>query len=163
MTKNEILARLAESREKLLATIDGLSEQEMTQPGVNGDWSIKDILVHLTRWEAELVKLLWQAMQGMKPSTLHFSHIEVDEINQRWYEESSSRPLDLAMQDFHGVRKQTIRRVKDLTDKLLTELKAYPWLEGQPLWEWIAGDSFEHETEHVEAVVAWRKNRGGVE
>ena len=40
----------------------------MIQPGVVGQWSLKDILVHLTLWEAELVTLLFQARQGQKPS-----------------------------------------------------------------------------------------------
>jgi hypothetical protein len=163
MTKNEILTRLAESRERFLGVISNLSEEEMTRPGVVGEWSVKDILVHLTRWEAELVKLLWQAAQGVRPTTAHFSNIEVDETNQRWFEESRSRSLALALQDFHGVRKQTIRRVKDLPEKSLSDPGFFPWLNGHPLWEWIAGDSFEHESEHAEDVLRWRENRGGVE
>jgi hypothetical protein len=160
MTKSEILNQLTASREKFLAAIENLSEEEMTQPGINGEWSIKDILVHMTRWEAELVKLLWQASQGRRPTTIHFGKADVDEINLHWFEESRARPLELALQDYHGVRKQTIRRVKDLTEQALTDTNAYPWLDGQPLWEWIAGDSFEHETEHLNDIINWTLNRG---
>jgi hypothetical protein len=157
MIKNDILIQLTESREKILAAIENLSEEEMIQPGMGSGWSIKDLLVHLTRWEAELVKLLWQAGQGIRPTTMHFSQLEVDEINQRWYAESRSRPLDLVLKDFHGVRTQTIRRVKDLTEQALTDPQHYPWLDGQPLWEWIAGDSYEHEAEHIADMLSWRK------
>ena len=155
MNKSEVLVALEEGRDEFLQSIDGLSEEFMTQPGLNGDWSVKDLLVHLTRWEAELVKLLWQVGRGMKPTTLHFSQVPVDETNQRWYEESRARPLDLVLQDFHAVRKQTVRRVNELPEALLTDRKIYPWLEDQPLWEWIASDSYEHEAEHVGDVLAW--------
>lgn len=163
MTRSEILKALTESRQNFLAAINGISEADMSQPGVVGEWSVKDILVHLTRWEAELVKLLWQAAQGVKPTTIHFSGIKVDETNQRWFEESRSRPLALALQDFHGVRKQTIRRVKDIPEKSLSDPGVFSWLDGHPLWEWIAGDTFEHESEHAEDILRWRESRGGVE
>jgi hypothetical protein len=155
MNKAEILAALEESREYFLDAIDGLSDEELQQPGVIDRWSVKDILVHLTHWEAELVKLLWQTRQGKPPSTVHFSKVEVDEMNARWFQESRARSLETALEDFHGVRNQTVRRVEEFSEKDLTDPKRYPWLKGTPLWEWIAGDSFEHEAEHAAQIRAW--------
>jgi hypothetical protein len=157
MNKDAILKALEVGREDFLDAIEGLTEETLQQSGVVGEWSIKDILIHLTRWEAELVKLLWQAKQGKSPSTAHFSTIEVDELNERWYQESRTRSLELALADFHGVRNQTIRRVEDFSDKDLTDPKSYPWLKEQPLWQWIAGDSFEHEAEHADQIRAWKQ------
>lgn len=157
MNKAEIMAALEESRENFLDAIDGLSDEELQHPGVIDGWSVKDILVHLTRWEAELVKLLWQAHQGKSPSTVHFSRVVVDEMNDRWYQESRTRSLEVALEDFHGVRNQTVRRVEEFNDNDLIEPERYPWLKDTPLWEWIAGDSFEHETEHAAQIRAWRQ------
>lgn len=156
MTKNEILVALNEGRERFLEAIDGLTPDQMKETGVVGEWSVKDILVHLTRCEAELVKLLWQASQRQKPTSAHFSTLSVDEQNDRWYRESRSRPLDLVLEDFHGVRTQTIRRVEEFPEEHLTDPKHYPWSADRPLWDWIAGDSFEHEAEHEAQIRAWR-------
>ena len=160
MDKSEILKALEEGREKFLDAIEGLDEESLGQAGVVGEWSIKDILVHLSRWEAELVKLLWQAKQGSKPTSAHFSKLSVDELNDRWYQESRTRALKLVLDDFHGVRNQTIRRIEDLTERALTDLSYYPWLGGQPLTDWIAGDSFEHEAEHEAQIRDWRTEKG---
>ena len=160
MNKTEILAALEESREAFLDAIDGLSEEDLKQPGVIPEWSVKDILVHLTRWEAELVKLLWQASRDQKPTTIHFAKVEVDETNERWFRESKNRTLEIALEDFHGVRNQTLRRVDDLPLKSFEDPAFYPWLEGEPLWKWIAGDSFEHEAEHAEQIRSWRERLG---
>jgi hypothetical protein len=157
MNKEAILKELELSREDFLDAIEGLSEEMLLQPGVVGEWSIKDILIHLTRWEAELVKLLWQAKQGKSPSTAHFSKVDVDKMNASWYQESLPRSLEMALEDFHGVRNQTIRRAEDFSDKELTDPKKYPWLKNAPLWQWIAGDSFEHEAEHAAQIRAWRE------
>jgi uncharacterized protein (TIGR03083 family) len=160
MKKSEITAALEENREAFLDTIEGLSEEDMQQPGVIPEWSVKDILAHLTRWEAELVKLLWQAGKGQKPTTIHFAGYNVDETNTRWFRESKNRELDRVLEDFHGVRNQTLRRVDELPGKAFEDPEFYPWLAGEPLWRWIAGDSFEHETEHAEQIRVWRETAG---
>lgn len=157
MNKAEVLAVLEASRESLLDAIDGLSEGELQQPGVIDGWSVKDILIHLTRWEAELVKLLWQAKQGIRPTSIHFSGASVDEINAGWFGEHQQRPLDLILDDFHGVRLQTIRRVEAFSDKDFSDPQRFSWLGDEPLWKWIANDSFEHEAEHMDQIRTWRQ------
>ncbi|MBE0411204.1 MAG: ClbS/DfsB family four-helix bundle protein, partial [Anaerolineales bacterium] len=116
MPKSTILKALDESRKQLVSTIEGLSDEDMQMPTLAGEWSVKDILVHLTMWEAEMVKLLWQASQGMKPNTAHFSIVPIDEINAEWFEANLARSLNRVMDDFHAVRKQTIRRLEDFTE-----------------------------------------------
>jgi len=59
MTKEETLARLAESRQALHQAIEGLSEEEMIHVQVEGVWTIpstllrtgKDVLGHIVSWE----------------------------------------------------------------------------------------------------------------
>lgn len=160
MSKDEILDALEDEREKLLETIDDLPQPTMLEGGVMGDWSVKDILAHLTMWEAELVKLLWQARQSQKPTTLHLSNPDVDAINASWRERARERPLALVLEDFRVVRKQTSRRVEAFSEAELNDGQLFTWLEGAPLWEWVAGDSFQHEAEHAAQIAAWRKQRG---
>lgn len=157
MEKNTLIKTLLDSRQSILAQLDEIPRSEMEVSGVVDQWSLKDLLVHMTRWEAELVKLLWQAKQGTKPTTVHFSQETVDEVNQRWYLESKSRQLDMVINDFVAVREQTIRRVKEYSQIELNDARSYTWLEERPLWEWIAEDSFRHEAEHAQQIQAWRR------
>ena len=160
MNKDEILDALEDEREKLLDAIDGLPEEALLEPGVIEGWSIKDVLYHLSMWEAEMVKLLWQASQGQKPTTVHFGKIDVDATNAAWLAQGQERSLELVLADFQAVRRQTGRRVDIFSDADLNDPQHYSWLKGRPLWEWIAGDSFEHEAEHAAQIVEWRARRG---
>lgn len=152
MNKQELITALETGRENFLELFSSLDDEEMLLRDPKTGWSIKDILAHLTRWEAELVKLLWQIKQGQKPTTAHFSGIEIDQINARWLEEDRTRLLSRILDDYHGVRTQTIRRLEAFIDKDLTDPVQYTFLRNKALWEWIAGDSFEHEAEHGEQV-----------
>ncbi len=156
MTKDEIFDALEDERENFLDAIDGLSDDELQLPGVVGKWSIKDIMIHLSAWEAEMVKLLWQAKQGQPPSNPDWTEEQVDQLNQEWFEAYHARPLDRVMADFIAVRKQTSRRVEAFTDKDLNDPQRFSWLKDRPLWVWVAQDSFEHEAEHTAQIRSWR-------
>lgn len=161
MNQVEIIGKLNEEHQQLLDAISGLPAEAMHEPGVNGEWSIKDILTHICAWEAELVKLLWQARAGKKPTTVHFdSEGDVDRTNLTWYNERKDRPLETVLEDLYAVRKQTLRRVAEFKDHELNDLQAFKWLRGNPLWEWIASDSFGHGPEHITQIKAWREARG---
>jgi len=155
MNKDEILDALEDSREATLELLDEVPEQEWEKAGVMGDWSVKDILYHLTMWEAELVKMLWQINQGEPPSTALQDNIPEDERNAQWKIQAQTRTIDQVLSDFEGVRKQTSRRLQSIPEKAFEDEKYYPWLQGRPLWKWIADSSFQHETEHTLAVKQW--------
>jgi uncharacterized damage-inducible protein DinB len=160
MTQDEIFDALEDEREKLLEAIDGLDDERLNEPGVAGDWSVKDMLYHLSMWEAELVKLLWQAAQGDAPTTIHFGKIDVDQVNARWYAQGKERLLQQVLDDLQAVRKQTTRRLERFRDADLNNPQRYPWLKNHPLWVWIAEDSFKHEAEHTAQILAWRSEKG---
>jgi len=161
MDQVEIISRLNIEQQELMDAIAGLQVETMLEPGVNGEWSVKDILAHLSAWEAELVKLLWQARQGKRPTTIHFSKDrDIDKTNLTWHAERKDRPLELVLEDLQAVRKQTLRRVAEFTDKELNDPQAFKWLREFPLWEWIASDTFGHGPEHIAQIKAWRQKRG---
>ncbi|MBE0697468.1 MAG: ClbS/DfsB family four-helix bundle protein [Anaerolineaceae bacterium] len=156
MDKIELLEALEDERQELIEMLADVPDESMILPGVSGDWSIKDILIHLTHWEGQVVTLLFQTSHGMeKPSTVHFGKEKVDQLNQRWYEAGKARAFDLVWEDWIGVRKQTIRRVSEFSDQDLNDPQRYPWLKGTPLWQWIAADSYEHEEEHADTIREW--------
>lgn len=163
MKQAEIIAELNNEHQQLMDAIAGLPDEAMLEPGVNGEWSIKDTLAHICAWEAELVKLLWQARAGKKPTTIHFAEDrDVDATNLTWFNERKDRPLNLVLDDLQAVRKQTLRRVAEFTDKELNDPQAFKWLRGYPLWEWVASDSFKHGPEHIAQIKAWREARSEI-
>ena len=72
MTKEETLARLAESRQALHQAIEGLSEEEMIHVQVEGVWTIpstllrtgKDVLGHIVSWEETCLEPLRRYADG---------------------------------------------------------------------------------------------------
>jgi hypothetical protein len=157
MNKSEILHKLNKERENLLEAIHGIPDEAMHIPGALGEWSVKDILNHLSHWEAVLVSQLWIAAQGRKPEITSYTDQRIEQLNQEWYQEGRQRPLVMVLSDLHGVRKQTIRRIEDFSEKDLSQPGRFPWLKELTLADRIASYSYEHEAEHAEQIRKWRQ------
>ena len=156
MDKIELKKALEDTREELWGLIKDIPEEDYLEPGVMDDWSLKDILAHLNRWEGLSVTLLWKLKQGRRAERLDIRGQEaVDELNAEWYEEDEDRSLDLVLSDFKGLRRQTLRRLDEFNDEELNDPSAFDGLRDEPLWKWVAVDTFEHEREHIPAIKDW--------
>jgi uncharacterized protein (TIGR03083 family) len=161
MTRQEILDELAATRARLLDAIDGLEPEQLLAPATLGQWSIRDVLQHLTLWEAELVRLFAHLDRGNRPTGGSFvPNPDFDTLNARWHAETKDRPLDRVLDDLHGVRRQTVRWISEMNDDDLNRKRGEVWLRGEPLATWIADYSFEHEKEHTAQIWEYRKGIG---
>lgn len=161
MDKAALKVELQESRDALLAELHGLPKEAYFDGSVVGDWNLKDVLAHINRWEGELVTMLWELKNGKRPGRFAIEGMDdVDRMNAHWYQEDKERDLKLVRSDFRALRKQTIRRVDEFSEKELSDPQAFDGLRGEPLWRWVAVDTYEHEQEHLAAIRSWRGSRG---
>ncbi|GAB4571273.1 MAG: hypothetical protein Kow0077_07560 [Anaerolineae bacterium] len=158
MNKKILLEEVRKSRQTLLEAMKDLPEDVMVRPGVEGIWSIKDILSHLIAWEAELVTALSRRLaRGYKHAPQIVTIEDIDDWNMEQYHLNAAKPLDVILQDFHGVHKHLLRAIEDLDDKVLTDPLWFEWMEGEPLAYLILETAVWHEQEHAEAIRDWRE------
>ena len=117
MKKSELLNWLREKYQQWEIFLDQIGPERMDQGGVNGDWSMKDIVAHLTGWNRWLVARL-QAAQRSEPEQPPPwpAHLQTeDEINA-----GSMSPIT-------GARcaKSWMKRIKYISSSSLS-LKTYP-------------------------------------
>ena len=156
MNKTELLEELEDARKELFEMLEDLPDVMLLAPNVMGDWSIKDILAHLTYWEGQMVTMLFQIQRGIdRPSYLELNTRPEEEVNQQAHVMSKDRALEQIWQDWLGVRKQTIRRVSELNERDLTDPRRFSWLNNVPLAQWIADATFLHEEEHAVQIGEW--------
>jgi uncharacterized protein (TIGR03083 family) len=157
MNRDEILKTLRDSRARMEAALEGVTDAQMVEPGALDEWSLKDVLFHLTAWEAEAVTVLAKVKRGVHPGKVAWTDSEVDAQNAKWYKENKNRPLEKILADFHAVRKQMIRQVESLSAEELSAPR--PWINNRTLARLIQVYTFEHETEHCEQILEWRQKK----
>ena len=121
MKKSELLNWLQEEYQQWEALLEQIGPARPDQPGVNGDWSVKDIVAHLTGWQPTLTARIQAAQRGeTEPPPPWPAHLQTeDEINAWIYETN------------HGRRwmKSWMKRVRYFTSIWLL-LKVCPTMSG---------------------------------
>ncbi len=161
MSKADVLEQVRAARAELLDALAGLTEEEMVRPGAVGIWSVKDVLSHLVAWEAELVTALSVNLSRQAKHAPALLLIEdIDEWNAEQYHVSARRPLAAVLEDFHGVHRQLLSAIADLSEAALEHPLYFAWMEGEPLVTLIHETATWHEQEHAEDIRAWRAGSG---
>ena len=156
MNKTELLHWLQQQNRQWEAFLDQIGEERMDQPGVAGDWSIKDIIAHLAVWQRGLNARLQAALRGeAEPPPLWPAHLQTDdEINAWIYETNHGRSVREVLDESHHVFQQMFAAIEGLPDAVLSDPVRYlPWLEAQSI---KPSDFFGHfHEEHEQEMRAW--------
>jgi hypothetical protein len=159
MTEQQSKAELVAMRRALYthfdALIAGLSEQQLHMPGVNGDWSVKDHIAHLTFWERvnllEILKAIEQGTSWTDPGLERTEEVR-DQTNQQVYLHNKDRSLADVLVEFQVTHQQVMESLEKLSEE---ELKTpYEWLGGDTIITWLS-DPNGHYQEHEQSIRDW--------
>src|SRR5436189_3452043 len=76
-----LAGQLQDARERLLASFEGLSDEEMIQPGVAGQWSVRDNLAHIAAWDRAVTAGFREMLDGKRPDLIDLDDDAIDEFN----------------------------------------------------------------------------------
>lgn len=163
MKKSELLYWLQEQYREWEALLDQIGPARMDRPGVNRDWSMKDVVAHLTGWNRHLVARL-QAAQRREPEPpppwpVHLQ--TEDDVNAWIYETSRGRSVREVLDETQQVHQQLLAVMDALPDDVRIEtIHASPEREFYLVWvndqRFPAGEFFDHfRDDHEPDVRAW--------
>jgi len=156
MDKEEALERFSHSRANLLSNIDGLSERQMTEEPVEGSWTIKDVLAHLTSWERTLLNPLIDYAQGgnFLPEVIPDDLAWNDKQAAEWQDKS----LQTILTELHETRQAILEHISNLNGAQWEVQLLAPWRGSGTLADLISALSW-HEDEHLESIQAWLEKK----
>jgi len=140
---------------RLQEALADLGNDEMLQAGAHGDWSVKDVLAHLTYWEGQLVRALRQAADGEDQTPMDAAGEEIDVINARVVAASRAHPLDEVRAAFTRSFAELLAVLATLRDDDLAATGELDARLGQPAQPFITAITYEHYQEHHAALQNW--------
>lgn len=152
MKKQQLLNKLDQAWASFKESYSGMSEAEMMKPGVMGEWSVRDILAHVTVWEEEALKYLPYALEGRRPPRYKDLYGGIDDFNAQMTEKK--RSLSLA---------EVLRQLDETHHLLVAYIEKAP--EEQFATETrfrrrIRLDTYSHYPIHTQAILQWRESSG---
>ena len=148
MTKEQLLDKLEKAWADLKASYAGLSEAQMTEPGVTGTWSVKDILAHVTTWEEEALKMLPLLREGVTPPRYADAYGGLNAFNALMSERKRGLSLSEVLAQLDDTHRRLIEYVHSVPDDLFTTETRFR--------RRLRLDTYSHYPEHARAIREWR-------
>ncbi len=148
MNKQQLLKRLETAWTDLKESYTGLSDAQLLEHGVMGDWSVKDILAHVTIWEEEALKYLPLIINGEKPPR-YTRYGGIDAFNEQMIEQRR----DLALSD-------VLRQLDETHRRLIDYLQSVPeehFTRETRFRHRLRLDTYSHYPLHAKAIQEWRE------
>lgn len=149
MDRQQLLKKLDKAWQEIQASYAGLSDSQLTEPGVTGNWSVKDILAHVTTWEEEALKYLPLIVKGGRPPRYSVKYGGIDAFNAQMTEQK--RGLSLA---------DVLRQLDETHGRLIAYIQSVPeeqFTQETPFRHRLRLDTYSHYPIHTRMIRAWRE------
>lgn len=148
MNRRQLLERLETTWSTLNESYAGLPDARLEEPGVVGDWSVKDVLAHVTTWEEEALKYLPVIAAGNR--TPRYASVGgIDAFNARESERKRSLSIAEVKRELYETHRRLIEFIEGAPeDQFRTETRFRRRLRY---------DTYGHYPEHAEAIREWRE------
>jgi len=159
--KGHILAALREQFngwEELLAS---LSEEQITTPRFDFDWSIKDVMAHLWAWQQISIARMEGGLHDREPDFPNWIvkaignwEEEADQVNALTFKLNHEKPWAEIYKNWKNGFLRFLELGNEISERNLLDGDRYPWLKGYSL-AFILVASYDHHQEHIEKLTNW--------
>lgn len=154
MTADRLMDILRTERAQWHALLAEVGPDRMEIAGVEGSWSVKQIVAHLTWYERAVVDGARQ-ITNTGTFTRNSDGLGMDERNARIAAESQARPVGEVLAEADDVFGQLQQVIAACPDDLLNNAKLLGLPEDMPPWMRVADNSYAHYQHHAQSIRAW--------
>jgi hypothetical protein len=163
--KGHILTALREqfnSWEELLAS---LSDEQITAPHFDHNWSIRDVITHLWAWQQISISRMEAAALNQELKLPKWIaelpgdwEENANQTNAWVYENYHEQPWSKGHQNWREGFLRFLELGERVPEKDLLDAGRYPWLKGYSL-AFILVASYDHHQEHLGKLLAWLREQ----
>src|SRR5256714_14442416 len=115
--KDELLRHFRRTREGLMSAIDGLSDEQMSEPSLDG-WSVKDHLAHIALWDDLRAAEVERISAGYE-TALRMTGKQDAAYNEMSYDLRRNLSLDQVRWEFETSRQRLLNALSAATPRAL--------------------------------------------
>ena len=150
ISKTRLLDMIQSTRAQWDNLLEGIPEAWMTEPGVDGTWSIKDIIAHIAWGEHESMGVA----QARAVVGSDLWRLPEDERNAAVFEQNRGRELREVLSASHRIFQQYLKAIAALSEEDLNESSHFVDMpDGWRPWRILYDPS--HYQEHADSIRAW--------
>lgn len=149
MKKSDFLERIEKTHRAYRDVLGKITNKQLLDLHTCGDWSVKDVIAHVTWYEQQMVGLL--ETRSLKGSELW--NLSLEERNRAIHAENQNRSLEDILKKGIEIHKTLMDLIQSLSEDDLQKAENFKDMPSEWIpWEVIASNTFEHYPEHTAAI-----------
>ena len=155
LSQADVLNLLRFRRGQWEQALASIPRERMMEPAI-GEWSIKDIVAHLTWYDREMTGVL----ESPRLAGSEWWNLPREERNRRILEQHRHLPLAEVLQEHDEVHRLLVKAIEKLDDEALNDPSRISEMRpGSKLWMVLEENTWVHYWLHTEALWAWVDTR----
>lgn len=159
--KDHILAALREEFNNWEELLASMSDEQITAPHFDYEWSIKDVIAHLWAWQQISIARMEGGLQDREPEFPQWImnlgkdwEENADRVNALTFETNHEKPWSEVYQNWKNGFLRFLELGNEISERNLLDGDRYSWLKGYSL-AFILVASYDHHQEHLEKLLNW--------
>jgi hypothetical protein len=124
----------------------------MMKSGVTGNWSVRDILAHVTTWEEEALKHLPLVLKGGRPPRYSVKYGGIDAFNALMTEQKKHLSLSEVLRQMDAKHRRLVNFIESVSEQEFREETRFRHR--------LRLDTYSHYPKHGRAIRKWVEKQG---
>lgn len=151
MNREQLLRQLSKEWTALKESYAGLLDSQLVEPGVTGNWSVRDILAHVTTWEEETLKHLPLILEGCRPPRYSTKYGGIDAFNALMTQQKAGLALSEVLKQLDETHLRLLDYIRRLPEEQFVRETRFR--------RRLRLDTYSHYPKHAKAIRKWRETR----
>ncbi len=159
MDAREVRDSVIGNRRALSDAIAQVPEERVSEPGLDGGWSVKDVMAHVAWWDLRMCQRVGLpaglgagAPEPWPAESNQAGDAWADDINRQVREHYAAAPLAEVRAFYQTEGEAVMSTLEGIDEEHLASGSVLEHAVGRPVLEAIAVDTFEHYPEHEQAI-----------
>lgn len=158
-TKETCLAEMRASFDEVMAVLDTIPRDRLTDVGVTEEWSVRDMLAHEAGYERYVAAALFGDLTGKPPTNRDFygrddAPTEADDANDdtsnAWVVAyARTRPVEEVLAEFRWAHHRLVEAVEACVESDFQDPDRFPSMKGKTLLAILPNQCQGHHREHL--------------
>lgn len=145
-SKTDLLNAIDTEYAALCDELAARSPEKLTEPGIVGEWSVKDVMAHLLEWIQMCMGWHQAGLMGETPQipAPGYKWNQTPALNQHIYEKNRERTLDDIQAEFHRSAQEILDLIRNLSNEQLFSAGQYAWTKKNTLGAYMVSATSSH-------------------
>ena len=158
-TKDTCLAEMRASFDEVIAVLDTIPLERMTDVGVTEEWSVRDVLAHEAGYERYVAAALFGDLTGKPPTNRDFHGRDdapteaddaTDDSTNAWVvAHARTQPVEAVLTEFRWAHDRLVKAVEACVEADFDDPNRFPSFKGKTLLAILPDQCQGHHREHL--------------